>query len=245
MRFKDVFSIIGPAMVGPSSSHTAGAVRLGRVARQLLGCRPERAEVTFYGSFAQTYLGHGTDLAIVGGLLDYDTDDLRIAHSLSHAEAAGIRVELRQGTGPAPAAHPNTARIRCFAPSPSPADGSQTAVSMIDRIEMIDMTGMSVGGGTIEIARVDGFPVRFSAVYFTLVLWHSDRRGLIAEAAGLLYRHNVNICSMETGRKERGGDALTVFETDAPVPDSLLLGMKALAGVRAMRVVNLGDRTGE
>ncbi|MCS7462013.1 L-serine ammonia-lyase, iron-sulfur-dependent subunit beta [Paenibacillus doosanensis] len=240
MRFKDVFSIIGPAMVGPSSSHTAGAVRLGRVARQLLGCRPDRAEVTFYGSFAQTYLGHGTDLAIVGGLLDYDTDDLRIAHSLSHAKAAGIRVELRQGAGPAPAAHPNTARIRCFAPSPSPSpDGSQTAAAMID------MTGMSVGGGTIEIARVDGFPVRFSAVYFTLVLWHSDRQGLIADAAGLLHRHNVNICSMETGRKERGGDALTVFETDAPVPDSLLLGMRALAGVRNMRVVNLADKTGE
>ncbi|WMT39901.1 serine dehydratase beta chain [Paenibacillus sp. D2_2] len=95
MRFKDVFSIIGPSMVGPSSSHTAGAVRLGRTARHVLGELPEQVEIIFYGSFATTHRGHGTDLAMIAGLLDYDTDDLRIREAFARAEEAGMKVRIR------------------------------------------------------------------------------------------------------------------------------------------------------
>ncbi|HEY0827525.1 MAG TPA: serine dehydratase beta chain, partial [Bacilli bacterium] len=109
MRFKDVFSIIGPAMVGPSSSHTAGAVRLGRVARHLFGGLPAAVEIVFYGSFAETYEGHGTDVAIIGGLLDYETDDPRIPTSMITARQLGINYVFKQGNGQS--WHPNTAKI--------------------------------------------------------------------------------------------------------------------------------------
>src|SRR5438552_1751258 len=101
MRFKDVFAIIGPSMVGPSSSHTAGAVRIGRVARQIFDSMPQSVEVVFYGSFADTYQGHGTDMAIVAGLLNWDTDDERIPESLQTAESLGMQVQFRVGHGQA------------------------------------------------------------------------------------------------------------------------------------------------
>lgn len=218
-RFKDVFSIIGPAMIGPSSSHTAGAARLGLVARQLLGCRPERAVVTFYGSFAETYLGHGTDLAMAGGLLGYDTDDSRIPRAIRDAAAAGMHIGFERGRGPAP--HPNTARIRVTAAN-----------------RTVELLGMSIGGGNIEIAEVDGFQVRFTALAFTLVVWHADRQGLIADLTGLLHAGSVNIASMETGRKGRGGKAMTVIESDDPVERSLRSRMVLLPGVEALRIVS-------
>lgn len=138
MRFKDVFSIIGPSMVGPSSSHTAGAVRIGRAARRIFGAFPDQAEIVFYGSFAETYRGHGTDLAVVGGLLDFATDDMRIRNSIELAEAAGI--ELTFKTAQNVAFHPNTVELRL-------TDGDHTDV----------IAGASIGGGSVEMLRVNGF----------------------------------------------------------------------------------------
>ena len=109
MRFKDVFSIIGPSMIGPSSSHTAGAIRLGRVARQLLGEQPKKAEITLFGSFADTYRGHGTDLALIGGLLDFETDDPRIPGAAEEAEALGVAIAFHISKDKAD--HPNTVGI--------------------------------------------------------------------------------------------------------------------------------------
>lgn len=222
MRFKDVFSIIGPAMVGPSSSHTAGAARLGRVARQLLGETPVRAEVTFYGSFADTYRGHGTDLAIVGGLLDMATDDLRIPRSLELAEAAGIDVVLRQGK--AVTAHPNTARLRL--------EGATRAAEMI---------GASIGGGNIEVVGVDGFDVKFIAMYPTACVYHRDRPGMVAEMTALLSRAGINIGHMDVDRKGRSGEALTVIEADSPFPAEVAAALRQLADVCDVRVVDLGE----
>ena len=138
MRFKDVFSIIGPGMIGPSSSHTAGAVRLGRVARELFGGQPEQANIVFYGSLAATYSGHGTDLAVTAGLLQFDTDDERIPDSLNVAEESGMKVVFQTSKGPA--IHPNTLTI-----------------TLRSGRRRCQMTGCSIGGGNIEVVQGNGF----------------------------------------------------------------------------------------
>ncbi|TMV44179.1 L-serine ammonia-lyase, iron-sulfur-dependent, subunit beta [Paenibacillus mesophilus] len=225
MRFKDVFSIIGPAMVGPSSSHTAGAVRIGRVARHILGDLPEKADILFYGSFADTYRGHGTDLAIVGGLLDFDTDDSRIPSSLAIAEQLGITIAFKEGKGQFP--HPNTAKVmlRC---------GEREVI----------VTGASIGGGNIEVLGVNEFDVKFTAMYPTLILFHNDRPGMIADVTRVLSRENVNIGHMSVDRKGRSGEALTVIDTDSSLTEELIREIAQLATVRDVRLVDLTANRG-
>jgi L-serine dehydratase len=225
MRFKDVFSIIGPAMVGPSSSHTAGAVRIGRVARHILGDLPEKADILFYGSFADTYRGHGTDLAIVGGLLDFDTDDSRIPSSLAIAEHLGIDIAFKEGKGQFP--HPNTAKVivRC---------GEREVI----------VTGASIGGGNIEVLGVNEFDVKFTAMYPTLILFHNDRPGMIADVTRVLSRENVNIGHMSVDRKGRSGEALTVIDTDNTLTEDVIREIAQLATVRDVRLVDLTANRG-
>lgn len=220
MRFKNVFSIIGPAMIGPSSSHTAGAVRIGRFARQFLGEQPAKAEICFYGSFAETYKGHGTDLAIVGGILDFPTDDERIRHSLESAEDLGIKVEFT--TGVAPGAHPNTVKIILSAGE-----------------ERSEVTGASIGGGTIVIRSINGFEVKCSGELPTLVIAHADRQGVLAGITALFSRENVNIGYIITDRKGRTGEALTVVEADTVIPESLRETISSLPHVSRIAYINL------
>jgi L-serine dehydratase len=223
MRFKDVFSIIGPSMVGPSSSHTAGAVRLGRVARHLLGDLPDKVEIVFYGSFAETYQGHGTDLAIIGGLLDYDTDDPRITRSLATAEMLGIDVKFKQGKGQS--WHPNTAKL----------------IMKLDK-KRLSVVGASIGGGNIEILKIDDFDVKFTGMYPTLIIYHNDRPGLIADVADVLRRNAINIGHMDLDRMERSGDAMTVIEVDSSISDELLSEIAALATVNEVLKVDITER---
>jgi L-serine dehydratase len=220
MRFKDVFSIIGPAMIGPSSSHTAGAVRIGRVARQLLGVSPEQAKITFYGSFAETYQGHGTDLAIVAGLLGYDTDDPRILDSLGLAESSGMTVQF--ATAQNPVFHPNTAKLALQA--------GEAEVAVI---------GNSIGGGNVEIVSVDDFDVKFTGNSPTLVIYHADRPGTVADLTALLRERQINIGTMDVDRKGRNAEAITVLEIDSPVTAELESAVCAVEGVRKVRVVDL------
>lgn len=223
MRFKDVFSIIGPSMIGPSSSHTAGAVRLGRVARQLLGEQPIKAELTLYGSFADTYLGHGTDLALIGGLLDFDTDDPRIPHAAEEAEVLGVEIAFRPSKEKAD--HPNT-----------------VGFVLTSEHGSVSMRGASIGGGNVEIHSVNQFDVKFTANYPTLVISHQDRPGMIAGITAVLGRCGMNIGFMDLDRKGRDGDAMTVIETDAQVTDGLLNELKGLAMIQKIRVVDLAER---
>nr|WP_326072520.1 L-serine ammonia-lyase, iron-sulfur-dependent subunit beta [Paenibacillus alba] len=223
MRFKDVFSIIGPSMIGPSSSHTAGAVRLGRVARQLLGEQPTKAEITLFGSFADTYKGHGTDLALVGGLLDFETDDPRIPTAAEEAETLGVEIAFR--TSKDKADHPNTV---------------QFALSSGTRV--VTMTGASIGGGNVEIVNVNDFDVKFTAVYPTLVISHHDRPGMIADITTLLGRSQINIGFMDLDRKGRDREAMTVIETDADIPDSLIEELMKLSMITNIRKVDLSER---
>lgn len=192
----DIFDILGPVMVGPSSSHTAGAVRIGYMARALLGSAPVKAEVHLHGSFAETGAGHGTDRAIIGGLLGMKPDDLRIPFAFDEAEKAGLdygidTVELRE-------AHPNTALIEVW---------DKTG-------RRLELQAASLGGGRIMVNRLDGIAVNFTGDYNTLLIRNQDAYGEVAAVTGQLSRMRINVANMSLCRHKRGGDALMVIETD-------------------------------
>lgn len=226
MRFKDVFSIIGPSMIGPSSSHTAGAIRLGRVARQLLGELPLKAEITLYGSFADTYRGHGTDLALIGGILDFETDDPRIPRAAEEAETLGVAVAFHISKDKAD--HPNT-----------------VGIVLTTEKRKISMRGASIGGGNVEIMNVDQFDVKFTGNYPTLVISHRDRPGMIADITTILGGNLINIGFMDLDRKGRNQEAMTVIETDATISDALVEQLLRLSMITDIRKVDLAERGDE
>lgn len=212
MKYRTVFDIIGPVMIGPSSSHTAGAARIGKVARTLFGSVPERADLYFYGSFAKTYRGHGTDVAVIGGLLDYETDDERIRDAYRYAEEAEMNVSIHEEG--AIAHHPNTVRIKLFKDE-----------------KRFELVGVSIGGGKIEIIELNGFELRLSGNHPAILVVHQDRYGVIAAASNLLAKHQVNIGHMEVSRKEKGEQALMVIEIDQNVDEKLLESLAELPNI--------------
>ena len=171
----DAFDIIGPIMVGPSSSHTAGAVRIGKYAQAILGEPVTKADIYFSGSFAQTYQGHGTDKAVVAGLMGMDTDDLRIRNSLELAKEAGM--DFRFHTIQIDDAHPNTVLLKN-----SGASGRSQEVE-----------GASLGGGRISIRRINGTAVDISGDATTLLVYHLDTPGMISDVTNIMARRGVNI----------------------------------------------------
>jgi L-serine dehydratase len=209
-----LLDIIGPVMVGPSSSHTAGACRLGLLARNLVGGTPERARIELHGSFARTGEGHGTDKAIVGGLLGFRPDDERLRDALGIAEREGLDYRFEKTTI-ADDAHPNTARI---------------AIWRDDREAV--MTGASLGAGRVLVTDIDGYPVEISGNYHTIVLVAEDVRGSVAQIAGILADEGINIANLRLTRKERGGDAFMVIEVDDAANESVRDRIRSLAWVR-------------
>ena len=196
----DIFDILGPIMVGPSSSHTAGAVRIGNMARSLLGSEPKAAEIGLHGSFAETGRGHGTDRALVAGLLGMKPDDLRIPRSFELAKQKGLAfsfhsVELKE-------AHPNTAQLAV-------SDGAGRT---------LEMQAASTGGGRIRVDKLDGIDVNFTGAFNTLIIHSTDVPGKLAEVTRELEQGNVNIANMNLCRARRGGSVLMVIETDQKVP---------------------------
>ncbi|MFM1650651.1 L-serine ammonia-lyase, iron-sulfur-dependent subunit beta [Brevibacillus sp. B_LB10_24] len=219
MKYKSVFDIIGPVMVGPSSSHTAGAARIGRVARMLFGRQPKQAEITFYGSFAKTYKGHGSDVATVAGILHFDTFDTRLKDSLRIAKDVGVDVIFL--TSEELTDHPNTARIRL-----SDENGSA------------EIVGVSIGGGKIEITCVNGFPLKLSGNEPTLLVLHEDRYGMIASVAQVLAKYETNIGHMEVSRGERGAKALMVIEVDLPITAGLVRDVEQIPHILGVSVLS-------
>lgn len=212
----DIFDILGPVMVGPSSSHTAGAVRIGRMARTLLGGEVIKADIGLHGSFAETGQGHGTDRALIAGLLGLRPDDLKIPHSFELAAEQGMRfgfhtVQLRD-------AHPNTAVLEV-----ENADG-----------RCLQMQAASTGGGRIRVDRLDGVEVGFTGMFNTLIVRHQDVTGKLADVARELANTRVNIASMSLCRDRRGGDALMVIETDQKVPPVVRQLIGELQGVEGL-----------
>ena len=219
MKFTSVFDIIGPVMIGPSSSHTAGAARIGRVARDLFGRQPKWVRIHLYGSFAETYRGHGTDVAIVGGLLDYDTHDERIKTAFEDAKQAGMQCEFIPEE--AHKEHPNTARL----------------VMGDDNGEM-SVEGISIGGGKIEISEVNGFKLRLTGGMPAILVVHNDRTGCIANVANCLAMHNVNIGHMEVSRIERGHTALMVIEVDQNIDERILQQLSFIPHITKVSKIN-------
>lgn len=195
-----IFDIIGPVMIGPSSSHTAGAVRLGLAGRAIIGGQPVRARLGLHGSFAQTYRGHGTDLALVAGLLGMAPDDQRIPEALELAPATGLSADFEL-IDLGDEAHPNTVKMQLTS-----AAGAETTV-----------VGSSIGGGRIVVSRIDQFEVAFHGEYHALILSYQDRPGVIAKVTSLLATDEVNIAAMRVSREARGSQALMIIEVDQPV----------------------------
>lgn len=209
----DLFDVIGPVMVGPSSSHTAGAIRLGLLARAAAGFQPVKAHIDLHGSFAETGRGHGTDRGLVAGLLGWATDDPRLHEVAVHARAGGLAVEFHsKDLGQV---HPNTARMSLTGP------GGETAV----------VQGSSLGGGAVVLTELDGWHVELTGLYHTLLIAHRDRPGVVAAITTRLASFGLNIATMKLARRSRGGNAMTTFELDHAPPPALRAELEVLTEV--------------
>ena len=216
-----IFDMIGPVMIGPSSSHTAGVVRIASAAIRILGALPTHATVTFYNSFARTYEGHGSDRAIVGGLLGFATDDERIRESFDHARTAGLAYQF-QSVGNASTMHPNTIKLQLR----DERTGHQ-----------VEVVGQSRGGGVIRIVEVDGFPADFSTALHTLIVDADDRTGAIAFIASVIAHDDCNIATMSVSRKGRHDQARQFIEMDSGLSDITLHYLRQLRWVHRVTYI--------
>ena len=214
-----IFDILGPVMVGPSSSHTAGAVRIGYTARQLFGEPVKKAIVYLHGSFAATGEGHGTDKAIIAGLLGMKPDDLRIPDSFTVAKESGMEfvIDKKEIRG----AHPNTARI----------------IMENDA----DKKMVSIGGGRIRVSVLDGIEVDFSGESNTLIVRNMDRPGCITEVSAALSHEKINVATMQVFRHKRGGSAVMVVETDQFIPENVVNELKKKEDILEVISLNLEE----
>lgn len=217
-----VFDIIGPVMIGPSSSHTAGATRLGNLACAILGERPQKARIGLHGSFRDTGQGHGTDKAVVAGLLGFKPDDERIPNSFDlkgDLEVEFFDPELDGST------HPNT-----------------VVFVLTGTKETITIKGSSIGGGRVIVDKIDNFPVELSGDYPALLTVHKDRPGIIQSVSEILARYQVNIAFMKVYRLSKGKEALMLIETDQQVPAAAqkeILAKKDINWVRFVDKISL------
>ena len=219
----NIFDMMGPVMVGPSSSHTAGAARIGNMGRTLLGEEVARADIGLYGSFAETGYGHGTDRALLAGLLGMKPDDLRIPNAYEEANRAGMAysfrtVELRD-------AHPNTALLELTGKS-----GKQ-----------LTFQASSIGGGAIVVNKIDGIDVNFTGDFNTLIVRNQDESGSVAAITSILSQVHINVANMSVNRHRRGGDALMVIETDQHIKPRQVKFLSELPGILSVTYYDKED----
>lgn len=221
----DVFDVVGPVMVGPSSSHTAGAVRIGYIAGVLMGEKIKSAKILLYGSFLATGSGHGTREAIVAGLLGMKADDMRIPKSFEIAKEEGIEIEFGEST--LKEAHPNTAQL--------------LLVSVTGK--ELEVVGESLGGSRINIASIDGISTNFSGDYPTLIVHNMDQPGHVAEVTSMLSHKSVNIATMQLYRASRGGNSVMVLECDQEVPSEGIEWLRHAEGVNKVTYLSLEEKS--
>ena len=219
----DIFDMMGPVMVGPSSSHTAGAARIGNMGRTLLGEEVARADIGLYGSFAETGYGHGTDRALLAGLLGMKPDDLRIPNAYEEANRAGMAysfrtVELRD-------AHPNTALLELTGKSG----------------KKLTLQASSIGGGAIVVNKIDGIDVNFTGDFNTLIVRNQDESGSVAAITSILSQVHINVANMSVNRHRRGGDALMVIETDQHIKPRQVEFLSELPGILSVTYYDKED----
>ena len=221
MRNYSVFDIMGPIMIGPSSSHTAGAVKLGKIAGIIAGEDIIDVKFMLHGSFAQTYKGHGTDKALVAGILGMDPWDDRLKTSIEIAKAKGINISFI-GTDMGDV-HPNTVKF----------------IITKDNGEISEITGSSIGGGTIAITEIDGEQAEFTGVYPTLVINHIDVPGMILNVCQVFYNHGVNIAVAKIYRNGKGSNAAMVFEVDSYISKDMVGDIKKIPHINKVKAINL------
>lgn len=211
-----VFDVVGPVMIGPSSSHTAGAARIGLLAREILHDEPAEATLTVYGSFAKTYKGHGTDKALVAGLLGIGADDVRLRTSFAIAKEAHVQIHFQRSD--AEVDHPNTVRIAMVGKSGR-------------RVEVV---GVSLGGGKIEIREINGSAVSISGEEHTLITFHRDLPGIIAQVTTIMAIGHINVSNMRVFRSAKNATAVMIVCTDSPVPPEMVNMMKNIAAIESI-----------
>lgn len=219
----NIFDMMGPVMVGPSSSHTAGAARIGNMGRTLLGEEVARADIGLYGSFAETGYGHGTDRALLAGLLGMKPDDLRIPNAYEEANRAGMAysfrtVELRD-------AHPNTALLELTGKSG----------------KKLTLQASSIGGGAIVVNKIDGIDVNLTGDFNTLIVRNQDESGSVAAITSILSQVHINVANMSVNRHRRGGDALMVIETDQHIKPRQVEFLSELPGILSVTYYDKED----
>lgn len=208
-----IFDILGPVMVGPSSSHTAGAVRIGYISRQLINDSIVKADIYLHGSFYSTGKGHGTDRALIAGLLGMKPDDERIPYSFEEAHKAGMqytfnRIDLRD-------AHPNSVLLKLE---------SKNNITL-------EIVASSIGGGRIKICKIDGIDVNFSGDSPTLIVHNIDEPGHVTGVTSMIAKNCVNISGMQLYRIRRGGNAVMVIECDEEIPKESIEWLKNIDGI--------------
>jgi len=221
-----IFEVIGPVMVGPSSSHTAGAARLARIARLITGGSVAHVSFGLHGSFAKTCRGHGTDRALVAGALGLFEDDERIADSFSLAKSAGLNYDFYEAD--LDGMHANSVRFTF-----TETDG-----------EKHEIVGSSIGGGRIVITRIDGFATEFYARSSALIISQHDKPGMVTSVSAVLSSNDINIGTMKLSRRAKGGVACCIIETDDRIPGAVVDQLRRLPHILSVRAVNLEEGNG-
>ena len=219
MKNYSVFDILGPIMIGPSSSHTAGAARLAKVAALIAGKDIESVQFVLHGSFAKTYKGHGSDKALVAGILGMDPWDDNLKDSIAIAEKLGLVFDFVEGD--LGDVHPNTIKF----------------IITKQNKKIVEIVGSSIGGGNIIIFEVDGESVEFTGKYPTIIINHRDIPGMISKVSTILYDENINIALMKVYRNSKGLKAAMVFETDSIVPEEVINKIKILGDIYDIREI--------
>ena len=219
MKSVGVFDILGPIMVGPSSSHTAGAARLGKIARAVAGGDIKKVIFLLHGSFAKTYKGHGTDRALVAGILGMEPSDLRLRDSLEIARELGLKIGFKEAD--LGDVHPNTVEFIIR--------GKEGNYGLI---------GSSIGGGSIEVTSVNGNAVNFTGAYPTVIVSNRDVPGVLSKVASILYDNDINIAFMKVFRNQKGKNATMVFEVDHEITAEIIGNIKAIEGINKVIMIN-------
>lgn len=220
MKKYGVFDILGPIMIGPSSSHTAGAVRLGLMARAIATPNFNRVECLLHGSFGSTYKGHGTDRALAAGLLGMKPSDIRLKDSLKLAQTRGLNITfIETDLGDT---HPNTVKFIIYKNSG----------------DVISIVGSSIGGGNIVISEIDGEKLEFTGKYPTIIIKHLDYKGVISKATYILYKEDINIAYLKVYRDDRGKSAYMIFETDSRIKKETIERLQGIDKVISVKVIN-------
>lgn len=222
MNFLSIFDVIGPNMIGPSSSHTAGACAIALLSKKMFQHPIQKVTFTLYGSFARTYKGHGTDKALLGGILGFQTDDERLRDAFAHADEQGVEYHFVIDEKTV-VNHPNTADILMES-----ADGHRLFVR-----------GESIGGGKMKIVQIDGIDVDFTGEYTTLIIQQTDKPGVVAHITNCLAKHEVNIAFLRLFREEKGAKAYTIVESDEPIPAASLDAIKENEHIRELMLIQM------